>query len=280
MGLTFSDILTLNQAGDHKLTFYFAPRGEATSGPESFMHRTSSVGNPYAPLGHHLQDWPHIASSVAGTRYEDGKNVIEGSAFSGQEPQPEKVNLDIHKIDSWAVRYSRQLTPIVNLQASVARVAVNPRVPEAGEAAGSHADYYSANAATSNKVGLGNLSTNTLWGMAYNETTRTSLNSFLSEFVYQLGKNNFFGRMEVVQRSSNQLEIQLSNPEGEVRWIKGVILGYERKLANPKGFNVFGGGSLTQYLTPRAFEPSYGAAPVGVELHLRVNFVKGANRKK
>jgi hypothetical protein len=278
MGLTFSDILTLNSAGDHTLTFFFAPRGEATAGPESFMHRQSSVGNPYAPLSHHLQDLFHISSTVLGARYTDGVNTFEASTFSGQEPRPESVNLDMHRPDSYAARYTRQIDPVVRIGASYARVFVNPAAPEAGEPAQSHADYVSANAATESTVGRGTLNTDTIWGMAYNETTQTSLNSFLTEFVYQLGKNNFFGRMEVVQRSSDQLEIKLSNPDGEIHWVKAVTLGYERQISSRNGINLFMGGSVTQNLTPEAFRPAYGAAPMGLEIHLRLNLMRSRTR--
>ena len=278
MGLTFSDILTLNSEGNHMLTFFFAPRGEATAGPDSFMHRPSASGNPYAPLSHHLQDLFHISSTVVGARYEDGNNTIEASTFSGQEPRPEAVNLDMHTPDSYAARYTRQVTPVVRLGASVARVYVNPAVPEPGEPAQSHADYVSANAATQSHVGSGTLSTETIWGMAYNENTQTSLDSFLHEFVYQLGKNNFFGRVEVVQRSADQVEVKVANADGQIQWVKAMTFGYERQVSSRNGINIYAGGSVTQNFTPQAFRPAYGAAPMGIELHLRLSFMRGRMR--
>jgi hypothetical protein len=72
MALEFRDVLTLDAQGAQRLTFLFAPRGEAAVGPVPFMHRVSAEGNPDAPLGHNLQDGFHDASTVLGLAYETG----------------------------------------------------------------------------------------------------------------------------------------------------------------------------------------------------------------
>jgi hypothetical protein len=68
-----------------KMTFLFAPRGEAAIGPVPFMHRESAAGNPDAPLGHALQDGFHDASTVLGIEYQNGATTLEATAFSGQK---------------------------------------------------------------------------------------------------------------------------------------------------------------------------------------------------
>jgi hypothetical protein len=46
------------------LSLYYAPMGDPAMGPIAYPHRVSASENPLAPLGHHLQDSTHIASSV------------------------------------------------------------------------------------------------------------------------------------------------------------------------------------------------------------------------
>src|SRR2546427_12984378 len=46
------------------LNFYAAPVGDPALGPVAFPHRASASEIPQAPLGHHLQDFSHIADEV------------------------------------------------------------------------------------------------------------------------------------------------------------------------------------------------------------------------
>src|SRR5690606_36960664 len=66
--------------------FYLGYPGEPAFGPVAFMHRVSSLYNPDAPIGHHWQDATHITFGVAtlGFRFKDFK--LEGSSFTGREP--------------------------------------------------------------------------------------------------------------------------------------------------------------------------------------------------
>src|SRR6266481_6890472 len=47
------------------LQIYYAPVGDPALGPVAFPHRASAAELPQAPLGHHWQDYTHIASNVA-----------------------------------------------------------------------------------------------------------------------------------------------------------------------------------------------------------------------
>ncbi len=274
MGLTFSDILLLNPEGDHKLTFFFAPRGEATAGPTAFMHRSSATGNPYAPLSHHLQDSFHITSTVLSGSIQDLRNELEVSTFSGRVPSPTKVDLDMHPFDSYAFRYTRQLNSVFKAGASFAHVLeTNPvQVSQTNEP--NREDHYSAWLTATAPVGKGTLNLDTIWGIVDDRTENQTLNGFLEEFSYQLGKNNFFGRMEVLQRTPEQLQITVTNGDNSAQWVKAVTLGYERQLIKKGMWNVFGGGSVTQAWSPEAFAATYGKHPGGFEVHLRTSFMK------
>lgn len=271
MGLTFSDILSLAPDGSKKLTFFFAPRGEATAGPESYMHRPSAEGNPDVPLGHHLQDVFHISSTVVGVKMDIGKWSLEASTFSGREPSPSQVNLDMHKPDSYAARANYRANDNVTVGASYAKVTALDRANNPNQ----QAEDERAIAAwiqTSNMFRGGKLSTTTLWGQNDNRTTDVQLNSFLEEVLYELGKNDFYGRFEAVQRTPDQLEVQITDGKTGAKWIKAFTLGYERQLRARGDLKMYAGVAATTYSVPKDFAPTYGPRPVAAKAYLRIKF--------
>jgi hypothetical protein len=274
MGLTFSDILSFGANGEHKLTFFFAPRGEATAGPESFMHRASSEGNPDAPLSHHLQDVFHISSTVLGVKADIGKWSLEASTFSGVDASPTKVNLDMHTPDSFAVRANYHANSNVTVGGSVAKVKAldfvnNPELKTENEM------YYSAWVMTSNSLKGGTLSTASIWGQDDNRTSDVKLNSFLEEFMYELGKNNFYGRLEILQRTPDQLEVQVTDGKTGARWIKALTFGAERQIQSRGSMRLYAGAAVTGYSLPRDFRVVYGSTPVAAKVYLRLKFGPG-----
>ena len=292
MGLTFSNILKLNEDGSKKLTFFFAPRGEATAGPDTFMHRQSAAGNPDAPLSHHLQDFFHISSTVAGVKLNYGKVSVEGSAFSGFEPQPRKVNLDMHKPDSYAFRAKYKFNDfatvggsIANVKPQHAEVPTGHSEPAQGEighgelehvpdepAHGSENQRAVVTAAwltTQNEIGSGTLHNTVIWGHVQSEE---SLNGFLEEFVYNLGKNNFIGRVEVLQRTPDQLQIEVT-PHGGKKWISALTIGYERKIFTKQNVNTYLAGTYTQTFIPGSWSPAYGSSsPRSFKVFMRLGW--------
>ena len=273
MGLTFEDIIQLHN--DHTLTFCFAPRGEATAGVPPFMHRESSEGNPNVPLGHHIgQDVFHISSTVFCGKYETDKTTIAVSAFSGKEPEPTEVNLDMHKPDSVGVTLSHKLTDNVTAGASFAEVKHshqnNSNLPDAPVPQ----SVTSAWMSTHNQIGSVTLSTSSIFGEVYDHTAHQSLNSFLEEFVATLGNNNFFGRVEVLQRTPEDLQIVVTDGKTGAQWVKAFTIGYERKIFQKNGVSLFAGGSFTKDVVPGDYKSAYGGNPNAGEVHIRLNFMK------
>ena len=57
--------------------------------------------------------------------------------------------------------------------------------------------------------------------------------------------------------------------------MEAVTLGYERALFTRNGLSVFGGGSYTKDIVPRAFRPGYGSDPAGGKLYMRIRYMGG-----
>lgn len=83
---------------------YVGYPGEPALGPVAFMHRPSALANPDAPISHHWVDATHVTFGVAtlGVRY--GQFKIEGSSFTGREPDENRYDFDKARFDSWSGR--------------------------------------------------------------------------------------------------------------------------------------------------------------------------------
>ena len=106
---------------EHTSAFvYFGLPGEPALGPPAFMHRFTAMENPEAPISHHWLDATHIAYGVAtaGLIHDDVK--LEGSIFTGREPDEHRYDIERPRFDSYAVRASWNPTREWALQASFA----------------------------------------------------------------------------------------------------------------------------------------------------------------
>ena len=88
------------------LFLYLGYPGEPALGPVAFVHRPSGFFNPDAPLTHHWVDATHITFGVATLGYRYGNWKIEGSSFTGREPDENRYNFDKPRFDSWSGRLS------------------------------------------------------------------------------------------------------------------------------------------------------------------------------
>jgi hypothetical protein len=80
--------------------------GAPAIGPAAFMHRPSAAENPTAPLGHHQMDATHISHGVATAGLQSGPVTLEGSWFHGAEPDENRTDLELARLDSGAGRVS------------------------------------------------------------------------------------------------------------------------------------------------------------------------------
>ena len=111
---------SLSQKFEHDLSgyFYFGYPGEPALGPPTFMHRPSAMDDPDAPLGHHWQDSTHVTFGVATAGLVWRNIKIEGSIFTGREPDEDRYDFDQPKFDSYSGRLSWNPTQNLALQVS------------------------------------------------------------------------------------------------------------------------------------------------------------------
>src|SRR5437660_1668306 len=102
--------------GDLSGYLYFGYPGEPALGPPTFMHRASAMDDPDAPLGHHWQDSTHVTFGVAtgGLVWHNVK--VEGSIFTGREPDEDRYDFDEPRFDSYSGRIPWNRTQNLALQ--------------------------------------------------------------------------------------------------------------------------------------------------------------------
>ncbi len=265
MALEFRDAVAIGDGDNQKLTFLFAPRGEAAIGPVPFMHRESAEGNPDAPLGHALQDGFHDASTVFGIEYHLARTTLEATAFSGRNiswPFP------LHSPDSYGLRVNQGLDDHVTVGASYADALLPD---DAGGA--EHNRFLSAWLTTSHQIHGDTLKSAFVWGQA-RAGRGPFLNSFLEEAVYQQGRNKLYGRAEVLQIAPDQLALVIANSAADPKWVEALTVGYERTLFEKDDLTLLLGASYTKDWVPGTFHPAYGSDPRGFKVYLRIKFMK------
>jgi hypothetical protein len=97
---------------------YFGWPGEPALGPATFMHRFSGMDNPEAPITHHWLDSTHITEGVATVGYIWKQFKVDGSVFTGREPDQHRWDIEEPRFDSYAVRLTWNPTRAWSAQVS------------------------------------------------------------------------------------------------------------------------------------------------------------------
>ena len=230
---------------------YFGYPGEPALGPPTFMHRPSAMDDPDAPLGHHWQDSTHVTFGVA-TAGLAWRNVkIEGSIFTGREPDEDRYNFDEPQFDSSSGRISWNPTQNLALQVSYGYI-------ESPEALDPDVNRHRTTASIIYNQPLGrdsNWSNSFVWGQNNDSGEKTQ--SFLFESNYQRRCDTVYARWERVQKSGHELVLKPAD-ESHVFPISGYTIGYVRDLSHGNGIDIGLGTQFTINDRPDSLDRYYG----------------------
>ncbi|MDX5437993.1 MAG: hypothetical protein LPK03_12400 [Pontibacter sp.] len=241
--------------------------GEPAFGPVAFMHRVSSMANPDAPIGHHWQDATHITFGVGtlGFRYRTLK--LEGSVFTGREPNEKRYGFDRPRFDSWSTRLSYHPSPAWALQVSKAWVEdmheIGPR---------EDVDKTSASVINAWKLSTkSSLHSTAVWGQ--NKTAHHgSQYAFLLESALQLHNTALYGKYEWVEKSTEDLLLNEDHyGHGKLYPVHAFTLGLNQLLAQLAQTNLSIGAQASLYNTPTGLTELYGKNPVSLQAYLRIS---------
>lgn len=232
---------------------YLAPVGEPALGTAAFQHRPSAWEIPDAPINHHWNDGTHISSGVvtAGLNLGD-RWKIEGSAFTGREPDENRWDIDPIKLNSASGRLTYNPNQDWSLSASYGFL----KEPETLEEGSQHRAVMSA------FHQRGNWSLGAIWSRNYTHHGETDALSFEGTYSTQAG--SLFGRWEVVDK--NEL---VDVPEGTYR-VNKFTFGGVKNLGTRDGFEYGIGAFVGLYSFPSSLDSFYGSNPMTVGLFFRV----------
>jgi hypothetical protein len=254
---------------------YVGYPGEPALGPVAFMHRPSALDNPDAPITHHWVDATHITFGVAtiGVRY--GQLKIEGSSFTGREPDEARYNFDKPRFDSWSGRLSYNPTENWALQISHGFIK-SPELLHPGEdvARTTASAIYSKELANNSSINLTGL-----WGMNKIKEHEGE-NAVLVEGSWRKARLALHSRYEWVQKGIEELSLD-ENTFGHdaVFPVNAFTVGFNYDLLNIGRTKLAGGGQFTFYHADQRLNTLYGKNPMAVEVYLRLYPTMMMNRK-
>ena len=288
-GETFNDVLLIDRQHQHdlfvqlavawekslndtfKLRVYVAPRGEPALGPVAYPHRPSASENPTATLSHHNQDSTHIANDVATLSLTASIFTIEGSVFSGREPDENRWDVEQRNPDSFSGRIWARPTRDLALQVSVGKL----KHPEAIE----DGDQTRTTASISYQRGFddGYLAVTAILG--HNQTADGAEWGNTLEGTWKFARSNFvYARLEDVDRDLYELVNKRQRPQGvphEKTRVQAGTLGYVRNVPLIKEAETGLGADLTLHSFDSRLDSIYSGHPVSAHFFFRVRFSSG-----
>jgi len=262
------------------LNFYGGPVGEPALGPTAFMHRMSASENPAAPLGHHWQDSTHITHGVLTAGITAWRFRIESSLFHGAEPDENRKDIEMGKLDSWSGRIWFTPTPDWSMQFSYGHL-VHPEVLEPG-----NVKRMTASISHNHSWDDGNWATSLIWGR--NHELHGNSNAYLLESTATfLDKNYLYTRMELVDKPGLLEEnifgragldefhpigngFELGDRFEQFFRVGAFTFGGVRDIVAASKLRVGIGADVTFYHVPDGLKPIYGSSPTSFHLFVRM----------
>ena len=245
---------------------YLGYPGEPALGPVAFMHRPSAMDNPDAPITHHWVDATHITFGVATLGFRYGQFKLEGSSFTGREPDENRYNFDKPLFDSWSGRLS--FNPSANWALQISQGFIkSPELLHPGE----DVNRTTASAVYSKALSAnGTFNATAVWGMNKIKNHDGEI-AALAEAEWRRKKLALYGRYEWAQKGIEELSLD-ENTFGHdaVFPVNAFTAGFNYDLLKIGRTRLAGGSQVTFYHADKRLDPLYGKNPMAVEVYLRL----------
>lgn len=238
------------------LQAYGGPAGEPALGPAAFPHRASAYANLMAPISHHWLDATHITFGVATVGVFTKQWKAEASVFNGREPDEDRRNLDLAKMNSYSGRVWWMPTPRWSVQVSAGHLV---------EAEPAHEDLPVAdkNLVTTSVSHTRRLAAHdsfwastVAWGRASDSLGTKSQWLLAETSVARNAFDTWFGRAEIGTKPPHDLSVHgLTGPQGLGK-LQG---GYVRHAAARRGWEPGVGFTVSAAITNATLASRYGS---------------------
>jgi hypothetical protein len=247
------------------LTLAGAPVGEPALGPVAFMHRASAADNPTAPLGHHTFDSTHISFGVITAAVDHGSLVVEGSLFNGREPDENRWDIDLGRLDSFSGRLWFRPTAQWEFQASTGHL----KDPEQLEPGNIERSTVSASWTQRNASDISSVTA----GYGLNRTDHGTRSAVFVEGARHIGPNTFYARFEGLQVETAllQADLVIEGPAADIKDpVFAFTVGGVRDVLQLGGFQAGIGADMSFYRVPDSLQSAYGSHPVSFHVFFRL----------
>jgi hypothetical protein len=264
---------------DGSVFVYAGWPGEPALGPPAFMHRFSGMELPEAPLGHHWLDSTHITFGVATLGWIQGGVKLEGSVFTGREPDEDRWDIETPKMDSWSFRATWNPAPDWSLQVSRGHL----HSPEQLDP-DSDADRTTASAIWNRPHPGGNWQTTLAWGRNARDPGETTDSYLLESALAFAGRHTLFGRFEYQENDElfghGAHEHDGAEPHArEVFTVGKLSTGYLYDALTTDIYKIGIGALGSIALVPGELEDVYGDTPFSGMVFLRVMLGSGSGQR-
>lgn len=242
--------------------------GEPALGPSAFMHRTSGMDIPEAPISHHWLDSTHITYGVVTLGAVLNTWKIDGSVFRGREPDQYRFDIEAPRLDSFSARLSWNPIRELALQVSWGRLHSPEQLsPDVNE------DRITASATYTQPFGNNNVWSSTFaWGRKMNNPGNT-LDAFLveSEVIFKQTYTLFMRAERVAEDELLDVPVvQGLGTAAPIFTVTKVSVGciYDFPIAEHLKFGL--GALVSKYGIPGDLKPLYSGDPNSYMLFFRL----------
>jgi hypothetical protein len=239
---------------------------EPALGPTPFMHRASARLHPTAPLSHHQLDSTHISHGAVTAGVRGGMWQVETSAFRGREPDENRTDLDLGRLDSYSIRGS-WIRGDTRAQVSAGRLE-EPDITEPGDVT-----RITASLEHIGTVRGRPMSATLAWGQ--NRELFANENGWLAEATLGLWRRGTgYTRLEVADKhilgAGGRHPPGVSHPH-IISTVGALTLGYSHDVLRRGTQTLAIGADVTGYHVPSNLAEPYGS-PVSMHVFARTTF--------
>lgn len=237
--------------------------GAPSIGPPPFMHRASASENPQAPLSHHHLDSTHSTQGLIRGGVGVAGLMLNGSVFHGQEPDEQRTDVDLGRLDSYA------------LQVAYTRGRWSGQVSNARLTRPERLSTYDASRRTvslSYEWRDGDRLLATTAAVGQNREVHGNLEAYLLEATWRVSNlNAFYMRAEQVAKDILDAGFHPVGVGHRHRQsnVGAFTLGYVRDVVTGRYGRLGVGGDFTGYRVPANLQDAYGD-PRSVHVFVRV----------
>ena len=250
LALSYSHSLSKDWTG----FLYGGPVGEPALGNVMYLHRTSGLEIPEAPISHDWFDGSHISFGVAtlGLIYQN-RWKLEGSVFNSAEPGNNLYSIGPLALNSASARLSYNPSPDWSLSTSYGHLKSDAQTHRL-----TFSTAYSHNFSQGD-----NISATAYFGRNLVQGSANS-DALLAEATYYRPKDAFFFRFERVDKGE-----LLDVPSGNYT-INKLVFGGVHNFYSKDGIDYGLGTYAGVYSFPSSLKASYGSNPLTFGVFLRI----------